>query len=209
VLSVVVRNMFWRHIIVFCLFLGLCLAALGFIVAVQTKKIAATDHQVQLTHHIIEESQNLVIYVKSMLVEQRGYLLTDARESLRQYEEKKILATRNIVSLRDLVADNPSQVSRIDEIQYNFLKLSDNLDEASRNFQEGIAVKITDMAIVNKLKDDIGSLSNDLLAEEYELLEVRVSILQGQRYQYILIFIISGAFVAMMLIVLNVFMFFL
>lgn len=195
-------KVFIRNYTVFVVFLFLCVSSLGFMLMQGENELAKTEDWVARSHKIIIEAQEFSTVVRSMLSSQRGYLLTGNESFLNEYQDKKKEGSEHISELSDLMADNNSQISRLDEIRNYFNDFSVKLEERAEavgHLDENNP--LDDVTAVNGLRDDVLRLTDSVLDEEYTLLEERILTLDNKKkdyYKSLLIGLCAGAAVLLL-----------
>ena len=108
---------------------------------------------------------------------QRGYLLSGDATLLEPYNEARLELRAHIASLRELVSDNPPQITRVDELAALIERRLDSMDEALRlrdtgSIAEAVAVMRTrGQALMNAFRVAIEALDrveSDVLVERQQ-----------------------------------------
>lgn len=150
---------------------ALCLIGLGGFAYVKKQEFFQINASVAHTHDVIAETLRLVGGSKALIVEQRGYLLTHEKEYLDRFAVRKADISDRLAQLREKFSDNPSQLSRLEEFQHNFLSLVDRL-EARAAQQDPIT---GESVLITTAKTNIETITNAILEEEYALLSQRIA----------------------------------
>lgn len=189
-------KIFVRNFIVFGLILISLAIFLVYSLVLSEKDLGTTDDWVFHTHNVIIEAEELSRLTESMLAAQRGYLLTGDENFLNDYQARKAAVSEHIASLTSLVADNSSQLSRLDEIRNYFNSFSQELElRASEVIPSATPSVLHDVEVIDGLRDDIMRINSAVLSEEYKLLNRHVDSLEYKKRQYFNSLII-GVFVA-------------
>jgi CheY-like chemotaxis protein/signal transduction histidine kinase len=155
------------------------------------------------TYEVITHIELLSGKIKNALVAQRGFVATGNPDFLEPYENalrdganpdsqyRNLQQHRSIkqelVQLRKLTADNPSQQNNLDEMEQLTRKLLDYLAATIQKQKEaGTAPVATQIDLLRgtSLWDDIRSLTRIMRAEENQLLEIRTQVDQNNDYQF-------------------------
>src|SRR5262245_54784891 len=101
---------------------GMVLATLivaGVISFLNTKRVHDHDRSVAHTQEVRAELEGLMSTVKDAETGQRGFIITYEKQFLEPFDlANKELGPREL-HLRELVADNPMQLKRLDKIEEN------------------------------------------------------------------------------------------
>ncbi|HRQ59923.1 MAG TPA: ATP-binding protein [Alphaproteobacteria bacterium] len=196
----IMNRIFVRNYALFFLTLVVCAGALVYVLIAGDISISRTDERVSHTHQVISSIEQLSGFVQGMVADQRGYVMTGKKSFLSDYESKKNRLSAQIARLAELIVDNPSQSSRLNEIRDYFLQLSMRLEERAAAYDPGQSMtdQFADgVEIVSTLKDSIIAISDTILDEEHALLSQRLKELEEQeRTYFITIFvgvILTGA----------------
>lgn len=195
-------NVFVRNYLIFTAIMFGCASLLGYILISGDQKIDKSDDWITHTHKVIIESEELNALISSMLASQRGYILSKDDGFLNEYKSTKTDISLHISALSDLTSDNPSQQVRLGELRQYFVEFSKELERRTALTATSSPSKIlSDVRVVDDLRDNIRRINADFLAEEYKLLDQRVGNLEQRKEQYFLTLMIGGgtAFVLIML----------
>lgn len=198
---------FIRNFAFFVLVLFSCVGTLSYSLITGERDLDESDNQLIHTHDVITEVEQLSTMIEGMMAAQRGYLITGNEEFLDQYQSKKAVVSEHIATISELIDDNPSQQSRLDEIRNYFNSFSKQLEERA----ETIAPKVEksalkDVELLDALKNDIIRINSSILEEEYELLNKRFYVLDDKKDQYLNTLLISMAIGSVLLIGFNGFL---
>lgn len=202
-------RVFVRSYVLFFLALVLCCGGLIYTLIAGNISIAHTDDRVEHTHDVIAEAEQLSTLVEGMLAAQRGYIITGKREFLSDYDKKKAMLSNNIARISELIVDNPSQLSRLDEMRDYYVQFVAKLDERAAkykplpNINEGF---LDDVEVIDKLKKNMTSLNASVLEEEYALLNQRIKAVDSQKSQYFLMLLVGCVLSGALLLLFNGFL---
>lgn len=137
------------------------------------KKAEFVAAQKLITHSNSVISQTLLVSQKmtALISRQRGYLLTNDDDFLREYVVGKEDIAKRLDLLSAKITDNESQVVRVQQIK----DLSDDLIERLDSRVQGLPLKYVDEEYVQDIEGKLLEVAKSVLNEEYELLRLRVS----------------------------------
>ncbi len=200
-------KMFVRNFIVFVFILLACVAALTYRLVSGEETLVKKDNLVEHTYQVISESERLSFSIERMISSQRGYLLTSKSTFLDQYSKKKTEAREHIGRISSLTTENLSQQRRIDAILDYYNKLALELENRVKAVQlDGYTEVIEDVTSINQLRNDIITLNDDVLSEEYELLEERINNIEEKKSQYFSSLLVGITVGTLLLLLLNAFL---
>lgn len=184
----------------------LCSGGLGFLLLKSTKAIDTSDDWVLHSYQILNESRSLSMLSESMLANQRGYILSRDNTLLTQYDVAKNQFSERLAHLNELMRDNPSQLSRLDELRAKFSTLTTNLEERAINLKArgSIANLQRSIAVNDNLKQEMGRLIEGITEEESTLLRERVRDVEQKKDYYLNMFVAGGIVSLILLLVFNV-----
>lgn len=121
---------------------------LGVIAALNIHEIVQTNQWVTHTSNVLAKSASIVNHAVDMETGMRGYLLAGKETFLEPYHAGEQAAYAAITALRETVSDNPTQVSRLDEVQTVLQAWQKNVTEPMIELrrQIGDAETMNDMA---------------------------------------------------------------
>jgi len=128
------------------------------------------------THEVIIQTESYLSAMQDTETGQRGYLLTDDLSYLEPYYRGTERAESMIKELEIMVADNPTQVERIEAIKKPMQKKLDELSKTITLAQTGKKVEALDLVKQNTGKrhmDNIRLLIQEFINAEKVLLEKR------------------------------------
>ncbi len=195
----------------FLIFTGLMLACVGGLFFALTRTGADIQHtREQLAHHneTLFASQQLSALVESMLNEQRGYIITGQKPFLEEYEKQKNAMSQQIAKLSEMLRDDPSQQSRLDEMRGYFSGLAFKLEERARSTKplNTSAESTASLQTIDGLRRNINRLNADIRTEEMEMRTSRTEEMQSMRNKYYGTLIIGGLMCLVVMLLLNGFL---
>ena len=200
-------KVFVRNFIIFAAILVLCAGTLSFALISGGKELDKNDNWVLHTYEVITKAEQLGSQVEGMLGAQRGYIITKDDDFLDEYEVRKADISNHIASLQELTSGNKSQESRLDEVRNYFNEFSKKLEERARltEVRSGAEV-LTDVEIVDQIKDNIVRINDAILEEEYSLLSERIAKVETQERQYFYTLLVGIVFGTILLFIFNGFL---
>ena len=194
----------FRNFIVFAFILALCVGGLGYHIVRSSADIRSIDQRVNHTQTVIMNMQDLITIVINTISQQRNYVISGEEPYLKAYEETKAQLSSKIAYLRDLTIDNPSQATRLNEIEHLSLKLKDVLDQKITSFQgTPLIPTLADYNDMVKIRDNMLRLSYDVLKAEYKLLGVRERKVTNMIDQYQLSLLAGGIVASLIILIFN------
>jgi len=198
------QKVFVRNYLIFSALLVFCVGGLGYLLISGDRQIEKSDDWVYHTHEVIIKSEALNALIAGMLSSQRGYILSGQTKFLEEYETRKALVSRNIANLNESTADNPSQQSRLNELNNHFTNFAQQLEQRSAQAEISTPKQaLSDVKTINDLKSNITRIITDFLEEEYELLEKRVKIVENKKNQYLWTLLVGGATAFILIMLFN------
>ena len=153
---------------------------------------------------MIIQAQELTQLVIATISGQRGYLFDRTMDNQKKYEDAKIDLSSQIGKLRELTKDNPSQASRMTEIEHLSLQFKDVLDNNLKRFEEVTLIPtLKDYEDVLVVRDNMLRLSSDMLKEEYALLIQREASVSKAIERYQMILLVGGMAAALIVLIFN------
>lgn len=192
-------RVFIRNFFLFVILLLLCAGTLFYTLIAGERTLSKTDTLVTRTYDIILKAEEISSEVEAMLAAQRGFLITRSNTFKIAYEQRKATISESIARLAELIDNNPSQISRLNEIRFYFNQLTLKLEDRAawsetvpnvpRAPGEPPEISLNnqllgDLETINNLKDNIERLNATFLSEEYKLLEYRVKAVNEKKSQY-------------------------
>ncbi len=188
----------------------ICTVWLGYILIQGDRQIQKTDYWITHTYKTILESENISTLVEAMLASQRAYIMTGQDKFLDEYNTYKNQISELLANISELVNNNKSQNSRVQEMRQLFRELTIRLEERSRMYKpvgvpEGF---INEVDVVSGAKNDILKINGAILREEHALLNNRINLMNRKKDDYFYMICISGIIIAMLTIIFNVMLFY-
>ncbi len=199
-----------RNFVIFVAILLISVGTLGYSLITGDAKVDKIDDLVQHTHAVIVEAEQVSTYVEGMLASQRGYLLTGDKSFLETYELKKAKVSDSLSLLSELITDNPSQQTRLDEIRDYLTQFTTKVEERAVVFDPTASREhiLDDTEVIQNLKDNISRVNQAILNEEYTLLEGRVQAVNKQKSEYFVTLIAGLAVATVIILLFNGFLYF-
>ncbi len=194
-----------RNFIIFSFILACCLLGLGYHIFKSSADIKTTDRIVSHTQMVIMHTQKLINLTIGTIGLQRNFLNFRDDDYLKKFEDSKIRLSKQVTTLRELTRDNPSQASRIMEIEHLSLRLKDALDSSTKQFREQSASipSLKDREEIAGIMDNILRLANDMLSEEYDLLLRREAMVTKSIDRYQISLLIGGIVASIIILIFN------
>ncbi len=200
-------KIFVRNFIFFLIILLSCSGVLSYSLLSGDRELDINDEHVKETHDVITEAQLLSTLVEGMLAAQRGYLITGNEDFLKEYELKKNAVSNHMASISELVSDDPSQVSRVNEIRGYFVEFSTKLEERAEIVSPNVEKEaLNGVEVIDNLKENILRINKAVLEEEYGSLDQRFRRLDEKKEEYLNTLLISLAVGTVLLLFLNGFL---
>ena len=160
-----------RNFVVFSLILAACVAGIGIHIYRSSQEIKKTGLTVTHTQTVIIRAQEMINTLITTIAYQRNYVANGDEESKKAFENSKMTLSSKIAEMRDLTRDNPSQSSRMAEVEHLTLQLKDSLDTAVKKYDDTrIVPALNDRNDIATMRNNILRLANDILQEEYNFL---------------------------------------
>ncbi len=172
--------------ILFFLILLFTSGILIYILASNEQTIAKIDDQVIHTYKVINTAQEISHLVESMLASQRGYILTKEESFLDKFRIKREKASGLIAKMTELVSNDNSQSSRLEELQHNYNEYSALLERRAKtlSLMSPSSVRLNNLELIDDIKENILRINFDILREEYYLLNSRIRQIDFQKHEY-------------------------
>ncbi len=185
-------KVFIRNFLIFLLLLVTGVGLLIYNLLASDRALGKIDSAVTHTHKVITQAEQLSARVKGMLIAQRTFLLTGDPDFLKEYNAKKTEVYERILTLDELTQENKSQQKRLAELEKDYHTFSKKLEARTEQVEPTINIsQLGDIAEVDALKNNILLINKAILDEEYELLNMRIRVLQARKSEY-LITLIGG-----------------
>lgn len=188
--------------------LALCTGALLYVLIAGDRAIQRIDNQVSHTYAVISNAREVSALIEGMLAAQRGYIVTRDEKFMDNYRRRRDRVSELIVNLSKLTNDNKSQTIRLDEIRHHFNAFSVKLEQRAQNFTITRSAKIimNDLEEIDGLKETILKVNNEVLREEYGILDQYVHKIEVQKSNYFITLMIGICTTALALLVFNFFL---
>ena len=202
-----VDKVFIRNFVIFMVILLACAGSLSVSLISGDRDLQKTDKILLHAHDVIAEAEQLSTMVEGMLASQRGYILSGEDHFLQEYEYKKGLVSNHIAMLSELMADNPSQQSRLGEIRNYFTDFSKELESRAEVIRPATnSVLLKDVENIDNLRNNIIRINKTILDEEYTFLNRRFNELDHQKTRYLNTLLISVVVGTVLLLIFNGFL---
>jgi len=198
---------FIRNFVVFSAMLICCVSVFLYYFISGDRALGKIDKWVDHTNIVISEAEYLSSSIQGAISNQRGFLLSQKKEFLYEYEALSEKAINHTNTLAQLTADNKSQQIRVKNLSDKQETLLKFLNERIALVKENeSSADLDDFDTVRALKEDILKINQDILAEEYSILDERIKALQDKKSQY-LITLVGGVIIgALLLLIFNLFL---
>lgn len=196
---------FLRNFIGLAALMLVCSAGLGFLLLKSSEAVDRSDSWVLHSYQIITETRSLATLSDSMLADQRGYLLSRDNNLLAKYDESKKTFSDRMAHLNELMQDNPSQLSRLDELRAKFAAFTTNLEERAIGVRRSgrIANLQKSISVNESLNEEINRLSEAIMHEESVLLRDRAQKVEDTKDYYLNMFLAGGIVSFILLLIFN------
>jgi len=152
------------------------LALVGVVAFRSVNALTFTSYKVAHTHEVLEHIANLVSLLKDAETGQRGYVITGDETFLEPYRTSVVGIDKVVKDLRQLTADNPNQLKRIEEIESliaaKLAELKQTIEIRRKGTFEETA-KVIRSGEGKKFMDDIRRIADQMDQEERQLLKQR------------------------------------
>jgi len=197
-----------RNFLIFIVLTITCFAGLLGLLATRSKDIANSESWITHSYRFINLTDGLPTLVESMIASQRGFIITQKKNFMDEYELHKLEMSRSLAEISDLAKDNPSQLSRLAEIRGYYAGLTFNLEERAKKFTMTNNKDFAQgMATVDGLRKNILRLHLDIVDEEQDLLSERIKKVEVLKDQYFRTMLVGGITCIVLMILLNTFLF--
>ncbi len=198
---------FVRNFIIFVLILVGFAGWLIYGLIKSDRAISQTDKILLHTQDIITISERISSEVEGMVAAQRGYIITREKKFLENFRTRKNNVSEKIAYLSELTRDNKAQQSRLDELRLYFADFSTRLEERARLDTSVLkSDPLQGIEIINDIKDNITRLNRTILAEEYRLLNQRITLIELIKNEYLNSLVVGISIGTIMLLLLNAFL---
>lgn len=173
-----------RNIVLLMAILVMCVGVLSYVLFSGNKNLDSTNKMVDHTYQVITAVQQLSTFIEGMLSSQRGYIITRQEGFFLEFDARKKAVTDIITVLQQITLDNPAQSHRLEQLRRNFNEFCVLLEERAQSSVDPRETLINATQL-NTLKNNMVQINDNILQEEYVLLNQRISDLQDQRSRYI------------------------
>ncbi len=149
---------------------------LGYAVYESNQKLHSSEQWVHHTELVIYQSANILSTAKDIETTSQGFVITGDSTFLDPLYSAKKTAFNNLVRLKYLTKDNPSQQRRIDSLDRYFYKLlTFSFKTIELRSKQGLtpAIAFISTKTDNSNADSIGKITDAIQKEENGLLRVR------------------------------------
>ncbi len=149
------------------------------------QRIIEAQGYVNRTSHTLAESQRALISVLNAETGVRGYFISRKDIFLEPYNEALVTVKPTLISLENLVQDNPTQVQRVQQLikisQYRMSLLQATVESIKTGTIATRELTTEQMIMGKAAMDDFRDMIDQVEKEERRLLEVRNQSLQDQQ----------------------------
>lgn len=173
---------------------------------INNKKSEKTGRWVAHANNVLFHSEQVLSLAVDLESGQRGFALTGMNDFLKPAQRAAELLDEHIQQLRELTADNPSQVERVERLSgFIHKKIQFTRKAIDVRSKKGLdsAMVLTATMEGKQLMDDIRVLINDIQQEEHDLLEERTKIINTRIADFNAAF--TGMLLATVVILVTVF----
>lgn len=194
----------FRNFIIFSLILSACVAGLGYHVFVSSENIKRTDRAISHSQTVVIMTHDMMATVGSVMSAQRAYILKNDDTNQKTYEDAKIKMSSQIAQLRGQLQNNPTQSSRMTEVEHLSLRLKDTLDNyADQIASSGRVPLLQDYNEIVVIRDNMLRLARDVLTDEYNVLFGRERMVSQTIDHYQISLLVGGIVAALVILVFN------
>lgn len=143
-----------------------------------TQKLVESSEQVNHTHGVLIEAENMISFMKDAETGQRGYIITLDPQFLEPYNIAKANAVKSYQNLLTITSDNPIQQKNLPDvkklIQAKFNQMQAVIDAKSLHKESNDTTTIYgEMLKGKRIMDDLRDVVNRIKNEETRLLTIR------------------------------------
>lgn len=201
------RRVLSRNYLIFVVILCSLAAYLCYILLANRASVERGNRLVTQTYQIINVAEQTMALVEGMLAAQRGYILSGNEQFLNKYEARKNTVSEHLATLAALTGKNQAQQSRLDEARNYFVTFSNQLEERAARFTPAVTVELANnVAVIDKLRDNLHRISDAILAEEHMLLDRRIRALEQEKRNYVDTLLLAIVLGTVLLLVFNAFL---
>lgn len=201
------RRVLSRNYLIFVVVLCSLAAYLCYVLLANRASMERGNKLVTETYQVINIAEQTMALVEGMLAAQRGYILSGNGQFLDKYEAKKNTVSEHLATLTALTSRNQAQQSRLDEARNYFVMFSNQLEERAARFTPKSTVELANnVAVIDKLRDNLHRISDSILAEEHMLLDRRIRSLEQEKRNYVDTLLLAIVMGTVLLLVFNAFL---
>jgi PAS domain S-box-containing protein len=152
------------------------LVIVGMIAAWSLRQVNTSDYWVDHTREVISNNQQLLSDVKDAETAERGYIITGDESYLEPYNPAAADISQTVARLQQLMADNPGQQRRIENLERLIAQRMAVLNQAVQRRRDSgfeaaqkVVVAGQGRAVMKQIRD----ASRQIETEEYRLLQER------------------------------------
>src|SRR6266702_3305389 len=165
--------------------------ALGGVSALKISALVANNESVLHTYQVRESLEDLLAKIAGAKSEARGYVATRNQKYVSGYRGRSQAAREALSNVRNLIADNPVQMERLDRLEAAQVHLFSHLDQQlASSAQKPNLTQFFD--VVQADMDQVQSVLQEMMNEEGRLLEERNQLVRASSRSTLLL-IVSGA----------------
>ena len=200
-------KIFNRNFLIFGALLVIAAAITSYSLIQGERQMSAGDNLIFHTHEIILEAEQLASHIEGLVSGQRAYIMTGDESFQKEYDKRKADISQALARLTELTQNNPAQQSRLDEMRKHYVNFSQALDERANSvLQTQNREILRDVTLINQLKENILRINNDVMEEEYGLLNRRFDEVNKQKSKYFKSLLVGVVFGSIILLILNAFL---
>lgn len=193
-----------RNFIIFSFVMAMCIAGLGYHTYKSSEQMKVENAGIKHTQAVIMKAQSLIVLVTNTITAQRSIILSDEKAATATYEQMKKNLSERIGELRELTKEDAKQTTRMNEIEHLSLKLKDALEKKLVAYQtNNIVPTLLEYQDVVATRDDMFTLTNAVLEDEYRSLQSREQIFSDVVYRYQTSLFIGAIVAGMIVLIFN------
>lgn len=196
------QRLWSKQLLIFAVTLIGCIALIFVITQQKNSELYDSNERVVHTNIVIIKTLRMLEAAKSMVSNQRGYLLSGEQSLSEVYRTNKQRVSDLMAELNTMVADNPAQISRLSEFRYHYLELTKLLEKKVLAYDIQSISPETIHEIENH-EADIVRIANLMLDEEFSKLRARLEKYNASQSQMFSTVIGGVVAMALLLIILN------
>lgn len=155
------------------------------VLAYQRNTVSTAETWVTHTHQVLQTTKNLDTDIQRLIAHQRGFLITRDKTFLEIFEQEKQNILRNIIVIAGLTRDNSEQANRLADLQSEFMKLADLLEERARsNGKSLMPWQVQDTENLKGIDRNIDIILEGIIKYENDLLTERLHVEKTHKELY-------------------------